>query len=119
VAGDSISPRQGIPDGIACTYLEHELDGVHSRCVNRLNEGWDRINSAISEELLEAYNEEWRQEGPALSSEAFLARLTLPAINVYEEELIVMYFDDDRMFGGHCIDVSYDDDGSIHVTLAG
>jgi hypothetical protein len=58
----------------------------------------------IVENLYQLWVDEWRPEGtPILSQAAFRARLTMPAITIYEGGAFEMEFGDGDLFAGHWI----------------
>jgi len=58
----------------------------------------------IVENLYQLWVDEWRPEGtPILSQAAFRARLTMPALTIYEDGAFEMEFSDGDLFAGHWI----------------
>ena len=71
------------------------------------------IRESIATSLLGVYNEEWREDGPALSSAEFLARIKLTTVVVYPTGSSVLYHGDGGLFGDHCIEVRLDEHGQV------
>lgn len=83
----------------------------------------DRARQRIREDLLELFNDTWRDEesDPApLSVEAFQARLSLSSFELGEGRGLTFWYDDGDLFAGHSIEVQGDlDEGFSSAGLAG
>jgi hypothetical protein len=64
-----------------------------------------RARDYAAEALLDLYNDEWR-EGPILSQEDFIRRLTLESVTFYPDGSIEMLYDDGDLFWDHVVIVS-------------
>ena len=75
---------------------------------------------AAADELLDLYNDTWRDSAPAIDRKAFMQRLSLDTLNIDEEGSWTVYLDDGGLFLGHAIQVSVEADGEVaDVDLAG
>ena len=81
------------------------------------------IRAAIRDELLELYNDTWRQgDEPKLTAGQFLDRLEFVYIGLRPtwDVPIVFSYAAGELFGGHCVDVEVDGDLQvIDTTLVG
>jgi hypothetical protein len=94
------------PFTIRACYEPEELDAIASRAKGFLESHWQRILDQLTADLLPMKNGEWRDEDePLLNAADFRNAIGAPDINVWEEEAIMMYFDDGGLFGGHYIEV--------------
>jgi hypothetical protein len=89
--------------------------------VAAIEAGVPRYREAAADELLENYNDNWRNDGDAvLSRREFASRLTLDSINVDSNGEIDVYFKDGEMFAGHVIQVRVDSAGRVRsIAIAG
>jgi hypothetical protein len=63
-----------------------------------------RYRESAADELLELYNEQWRdEESPRLTRAEFMARMRLHSVHLDSDRGIVVSFNDDDLFGGHVI----------------
>lgn len=61
--------------------------------------------------LLDRYNSAWN-EGPPISSDAFMSRMTITALSVYADGSAEIDYSDGDLFRGHTITLSVDKNGS-------
>jgi len=87
--------------------------------VLELERGMAGVREAIADQLLDVYNDEWREGGKPLSRAAFKKRPALTSV-VVSPARITLYFDDDGLFLRHTIEVRGSSRGRIsEVCLAG
>lgn len=79
------------------------------------------VKTSVANELLDDYNEEWRElsELPKLSSTKFRAELVLESISVYDHEHLEVRYDCNELFAGHGILVRVDGSEVSEVGLEG
>lgn len=87
--------------------LLHRLDPPHLRAL-------------VASELLDLYNDTWRQaDAPALDHAGFTARIRPAGVDI-SEDCVEVFFDDGALFGGHSIVLLLDLDLQvIDIKLAG
>jgi hypothetical protein len=80
-----------------------------------------RLLDAIADQMLDLYNDTWRDEGPPLSRTAFKQRFTLSSVVVRADSSSTAWFDcDESLFGGHAVQVRNSPHGEVtEVCLAG
>ena len=94
------------PCEIRACYEPGELAPIASRTQQYLDANYRQILDQIVTDLLPMYNEEWSEDDSApLDAAQFLDQIGPPEINVWEEEALMIYFDDGGLFGGHYIEV--------------
>jgi len=62
------------------------------------------------------YNEDWRDpdEGYApLPADEFVKKIRLDSVSVWEEEALMLRFDDGGLLGGHTIELFWDADETL------
>ena len=87
--------------------------------VSRLAELDKLAKQVAARDLREGYNDGWNEydeaqddgsfksvSNPKLSEAEFEAKLTLNAVNVTGDSMIDFFYDDERMFWGHCVFVN-------------
>jgi hypothetical protein len=94
----------------------------------------ERAKNCAVEELLETYNECWREynewdgekwldvSNPAIDSQQFKDLILLNTVYVDGNELFTLWFDDGGLFEGHSIEVTSFDGPALsdfHATLVG
>jgi len=90
-----------------------------SRHVMSFERNLPAISDAIADEMLDDYNETWREEGPPISRTAFMKNVRLSSFVVCLEGAVA-YFDDNDLFAGHAIEVRLSPDGEVEqISLAG
>jgi hypothetical protein len=92
-----------------------------SAAIRQIERGLAGLREAIAEELLDTYNDSWRDDGDGkrLSRAAFKRRPSLQSVVVASGRTTV-YFDDDELFLGHTIEVRLSARGRVsEVCLAG
>jgi hypothetical protein len=78
-----------------------------------------KIRRAIADELLQTYNDSWREGGRPLSQSGFVKRLILESV-VASPDRTTAYFSDSGLFAGHVVEVRILSRGRIsEICLAG
>jgi hypothetical protein len=94
------------PFTLRCSYERDELEAVAARAKDFLESNWQRILDRLTADLLPMKNDGWRDADEPLLTEADLrSAIGDPDIDVWEEESIMLRFDDGGLFGGHYIEV--------------
>jgi hypothetical protein len=75
-----------------------------SSIVLRVERELPKIRDVIADELLDVYNEGWRELRPRLSAAGFKKRHKLEAL-VVTSRRVTLYFACSRLFGKHCVEV--------------
>src|SRR5210317_1274633 len=97
------------PLSLRASYEQHELDEIARRAKKYLEENWQRILHQMTADLIPMHNDGWSEEGTTPLTEAsFLHAIGGPDVNVWEDEMIVLYFTDGGLFQGHSIEVTID-----------
>ncbi|NOU26907.1 MAG: DUF2262 domain-containing protein [Polyangiaceae bacterium] len=97
-------------------------DGVAAEAlVKALEPRLGALRLATAEQLLELYNDTWREEEAAVETAAsFAARIVLASVTVHPEGgTFTLWFDDDDLFAGHSLEVCVRADGTVDASLAG
>lgn len=83
--------------------------------------GVPRYREAAADELLQNYNDNWRNDGDALlTRREFASRLTLDSISVDSTGEIDVFFKDGELFAGHVIQLRLDSAGRVRsIAIAG
>src|SRR5262249_43059950 len=104
--------RSGEDHEAAC----HEAEPIVAQIEARLPE----LPRAVAAELVEPFNDTWRQEDEAVeTAESLAARIALESVHIDELGGVTVSYGDGDLFGGHTIQVHIADDGSIDASLAG
>jgi hypothetical protein len=99
----------------------NQLDVQHAaQVVQRFEADLPVIRAAIVRDQLSLYNHTWREQGPELDGEEFIAHVSLESAVIDPGGRVTLYFDDGGLFYGHAIEVRLNADGSVRETcLAG
>ncbi|MEM1262501.1 MAG: DUF2262 domain-containing protein [Pseudomonadota bacterium] len=85
-------------------------------------EGYDaRAKQKVAEEMLQNYNDNWRQEhDPVLTANQFIQKLTLVGMSFLGSDSVDFSYDDADMFAGHSlIPQSFDGETFTYVRMYG
>jgi hypothetical protein len=79
------------------------------------------FKAKAAEQLLELYNDEWRNEGESTkSADEFIAHLQLDSLSGYPDGTVEVSFTVGELFAGHIVLMSVESDGSVsQVDIAG
>ena len=66
------------------------------------------LHEAVQKELLELYNDCWRQDDVVLTFDKFVRHLRLDAFSVDTTIPITLYYDAGDLFGGHAVAMDID-----------
>lgn len=89
-------------------------------CEAWLEGAYDDLLRAVARELLELYNDTWREKGdyggepqPPLDVAGFISHIALASLEVWEDGAMMAYFKDGGLFAGHRIEVFLTPTGEV------
>jgi hypothetical protein len=103
-------------------YIDADaLSAEGARYVQALLASIPQAKDFAADDLLDTYNQNWRQAGnPELSRAQFCDALRLTALQVLDEPgAVSAIFSDGDMFGGHAVVVEFEEAAPSYVMLFG
>jgi hypothetical protein len=97
-----------LPEGELAAGLRLAHDSL-----NWLMDNEEDARCWIASEMLEVYNDAWRDEDEPITADAFIRRIELVRIGFEEDGSLLLSYDGQDMFGGHLIDGVFEPDRSF------
>ena len=73
----------------------------------------EHARRCVAKEMLEIYNDIWRDEDEPISEDEFIRRTELVRIGFWEDGSLLLSYDGGDLFGGHVIDGDFGADRSF------
>jgi len=78
------------------------------------------VKEVVERDILDMYNETWREENPRLDIKSFLSKMNLSSINIISKEHIEFWYNDCKLFEEHSILVAGDfENGFTEASIQG
>jgi hypothetical protein len=104
-----------VPDNDMAVGLRQAREGLDWLQLNEEN-----ARRCVASQMLEVYNDAWRDEDEPITIDEFIRRTELVRIGFMDDRSLQLSYDGREMFGGHVIDGFFESDRSFRgSTLIG
>jgi hypothetical protein len=97
-----------VPDGELAAGLRRARENLAW-----LKRNEENARRYVAGEMLEVYNDAWRDEDEPITEDEFIHRTELVRVGFYDDGSLVLSYDGRDMFGGHVIDGDFGADRSF------